>query len=34
MERNRKIGEKQGDIYRPHDKDGCRETSIESERVR
>ena len=34
MGRNRKIGEKQGDMGRPHGKDGCRQTSKESGRER
>ena len=31
---NRKIGEKQGEMGRPHGKDGCRHTSKESGRER
>ena len=34
MGRNMKIGEKQGDMGRPHSKDGYRQTSIESGRER
>ena len=34
MGRNRKIGEKQGDMGRPHGKGGCRQTSKESGRER
>ena len=31
---NRKIGEKQGEMGRPHGKDGCRHTSEENGRER
>ena len=31
---NRKIGEKQGEMVRPHGKDGCRHTSEENGRER